>query len=89
MLNDSNLGGTLPRFSAKRNLHRVDFFCDAPGAEQVSLIGDFNYWNPAATPMARMGQPAEIANAVLFLASDESSFMTGAELVIDGGYLAQ
>ena len=53
MLNDSNLGGTLPRFSAKRNLHRVDFFCDAPGAEQVSLIGDFNYWNPVATPMAQ------------------------------------
>ena len=43
----------------------------------------------AATPMKRMGQPIELANGVLFLASDESSFMTGAELVIDGGYLAQ
>lgn len=41
------------------------------------------------TPMGRAGQPAEIANGALFLASDESSFMTGAELVIDGGYLAQ
>jgi 3alpha(or 20beta)-hydroxysteroid dehydrogenase len=43
----------------------------------------------AATPMKRAGTPREIANGCLFLASDESSFMTGAELVIDGGYLAQ
>jgi 3alpha(or 20beta)-hydroxysteroid dehydrogenase len=41
------------------------------------------------TPMKRAGTPVEIANGCLFLASDESSFMTGAELVIDGGYLAQ
>ncbi|MGV9195408.1 SDR family NAD(P)-dependent oxidoreductase [Microbacterium sp. MC2] len=41
------------------------------------------------TPMGRAGKPEEIANGALFLASDESSFMTGAELVIDGGYLAQ
>jgi NAD(P)-dependent dehydrogenase (short-subunit alcohol dehydrogenase family) len=36
-------------------------------------------------PMARMGQPHEIANAALFLASDESSFITGIELFVDGG----
>ena len=41
------------------------------------------------TPMKRAGTPDEIANGCLFLASDESSFMTGTELVIDGGYLAQ
>jgi NAD(P)-dependent dehydrogenase (short-subunit alcohol dehydrogenase family) len=41
------------------------------------------------TPMKRAGTPLEIANGCLFLACDESSFMTGAELVIDGGYLAQ
>jgi NAD(P)-dependent dehydrogenase (short-subunit alcohol dehydrogenase family) len=41
------------------------------------------------TPMGRAGQPEEIAQGAVFLASDDSSFMTGSELVIDGGYLAQ
>ena len=40
------------------------------------------------TPMGRRGTPMEIAYGALFLASDESSFMTGAELVIDGGFTA-
>ncbi len=37
-------------------------------------------------PMGEMGQPEDIANGCLFLASDESRYMTGSELVIDGGY---
>ena len=40
-------------------------------------------------PLGRYGQPADVAYGVLFLASDESSFMTGSELVIDGGWTAQ
>jgi 3alpha(or 20beta)-hydroxysteroid dehydrogenase len=42
----------------------------------------------ARQPIARMGRPEEIANAALFFASDESSFCTGASLVVDGGHLA-
>lgn len=41
------------------------------------------------TPMARAGRPIEVSYAVLYLASDESSFVTGSDLVVDGGYLAQ
>jgi len=39
-------------------------------------------------PMGRFGEAAEIARAALFLASDDASFMTGAELVVDGGITA-
>lgn len=51
-------------------------------------IADFKAQNAALTPLGRTGEPAEIAAAVLFLASSESSFITGTELFVDGG-LAQ
>ena len=42
-----------------------------------------------AAPMGRMGKAEEVANTILFLASDESSFTTGAEFMVDGGLTAQ
>lgn len=62
-------------------------FIDTPLTQ--SQDPDVNKYVVGLTPMGRAGTPAEIANGCVFLASDESSFMTGGELVIDGGYLAQ
>ena len=43
----------------------------------------------ASVPLGRVGTALDVAYAVLYLASDESSFVTGAELVVDGGKTAQ
>ena len=43
----------------------------------------------SVTPIGRHGEPTDIANAVLYLASDEASFVTGHSLVVDGGFTAQ
>jgi NAD(P)-dependent dehydrogenase (short-subunit alcohol dehydrogenase family) len=45
-------------------------------------------WGPAH-PVGRLGQPAEIARAAVYLASDDAQFMTGSDLLIDGGYAAR
>ncbi len=64
-----------------------------PGLIRTPLVvaqsDEMNAGIIAKTPMGRMGTPLEVARGCLFLASDEASFITGAELVIDGGYLAQ
>ncbi|MFW6192776.1 MAG: SDR family NAD(P)-dependent oxidoreductase, partial [Gemmatimonadota bacterium] len=43
----------------------------------------------ALHPLGRLGEPEEVAYAILYLASDEAGFVTGSELVVDGGYTAR
>jgi len=50
---------------------------------------EFREWYRRARPLARFGEPVEIANAAVYLASDETPFMTGASIVADGGFTAQ
>lgn len=59
---------------------------DAGAAEKVQDLID---GMAATTPIGRLADPAELASAAFFLASSDSSYMTGAELVIDGGWTAQ
>jgi len=69
--------------------------CICPGAIDTPMIAPVidplkKSGQPFMTsPIRRLGRPEDIANCALYLASDESSFMTGATLVVDGGYIAQ
>ena len=65
----------------------------APGTITTEAVAELpeEYKAPMkeAHPIGRLGDPSEVASAILFLASDEASFVTGAILPVDGGYLAQ
>ena len=64
-------------------------FIETPMTETLMAQPGFREQVAAMTPMKRIGIVDDVAYGVLFLASDESSFMTGSELVIDGGLIAQ
>ena len=64
-------------------------FVMTPLTEDIFNVPEIIGPRLAMVPMSRLGTVDEIANGILFLASDESSFITGAELVIDGGFLAE
>ena len=64
-------------------------FITTPMTEAIGANSGRNQRVLANTPLGRWGEPEDVAYGVLFLASDESSFMTGSELVIDGGWTAQ
>jgi NAD(P)-dependent dehydrogenase (short-subunit alcohol dehydrogenase family) len=78
---------------AKQNI-RVNSIC--PGAvrtpmskaHQADIARRQAFTRPFRVPLGRMGQPEEIAKAALYLACDDSSYVTGAVLVVDGGVLA-
>lgn len=77
---------------AKRGV-RVNALC--PGFTYTNLTksltddADMKVQLESLHPMGRLGEPIEIAYAALYLASDESSFVTGSSLAVDGGYTAQ
>ncbi|GAA3774392.1 glucose 1-dehydrogenase [Microbacterium kribbense] len=61
-----------------------------PGFIDTPILGDTDRdMLIAGTPMARLGKPEEIAAMITFLASDDASFATGAEFIVDGGYTAR
>ncbi|HEX3154679.1 MAG TPA: SDR family oxidoreductase [Candidatus Angelobacter sp.] len=69
--------------------------CIAPGIIETEMVARFSTdenarkQRVALHPMGRFGQPAEVASAAVFLASDESAWTTGSVITVDGGYSAQ
>jgi NAD(P)-dependent dehydrogenase (short-subunit alcohol dehydrogenase family) len=61
---------------------------DTPGFSDLlaSTDDDQRLKISKAVPLGRLGTPADVANAVAFLASDDSSYITGTELFVDGGF---
>ena len=72
---------------------RVNALCpgwiDTPLLAPIKMSEELTDWMVDGTPMGRLGGADEIAKAALFLASDDSSFMTATHLVIDGGWTAR
>ena len=64
-----------------------------PGLIKTPMVDEQPQWATdgflASTPMKRMGTPIDVAGAAVYLASDEAGFVTGAEIAVDGGFLAQ
>ncbi len=82
-----NLTRSLALEYAEQNI-RVNALC--PGFIDTPIIPEESKLAlAAATPVKRLGKAEEMAKAVLFLASDDSSYMTGNSLIVDGGYTAQ
>lgn len=74
---------------AKALAPKIRVNCVAPGITDTGLL-DARKWTDIAfdidqTPLGKMAEPSEIANAIYFLASDEASFITGATLDVNGG----
>ncbi len=75
--------------------HRIRVNAVCPAMIETPMVAHLMKTNPddaarvlAVTPMGRVGQPSEVADAALFLASDESSYVTGVSLPVDGAYTA-
>lgn len=68
---------------------RVNAVCPGGIASPMSKVegstAEMDRWRMADVPIPRLGEPEEVANASLFLASDEASYITANELVVDGG----
>ena len=88
----TNLTRQMASYYGKYNI-RVNTIC--PGGISGHVAGKSDTQNPIfvkqysqKTPLKRLGKPEEIASAVLFLASDASSYITGATIMVDGGWTA-
>jgi 1,4-alpha-glucan branching enzyme len=70
-------------YGAKKTLRAMNFVCNAPQANSVSLVGDFNEWNPEAHPMKRMPDGAWMATVELRHGHHRYAFLVDGSLALD------
>ena len=74
---------TTSPYSAGRTRHHVNFFCRAPDAKQVCLVGDFNQWQSTANPMQRMPDGCWLASLELTHGHHRYLFLVDGRPVLD------
>jgi 1,4-alpha-glucan branching enzyme len=74
---------SLNRYGAPRTLRAVNFICHAPLAKSVSLVGDFNHWNPAAHPMKQMPDKSWLLTQELKHGHHRFAFIVDGQLTLD------
>ena len=82
-ISETNPTVTVSPYSAKRTRHHVTFFCRAPGAGQVCLVGDFNEWQSTANPMQRMPDGNWVASLELTHGHHQYLFLVDGQPVLD------
>jgi len=70
-------------FAYRKPLRAVNFVCNAPEAKSVSLVGDFNNWNPAANPMKQMPDRAWFLQIELKHGHHRYAFLVDGTLTLD------
>ena len=74
---------SINRYGAQQTLRALNFICNAPQAKSVSLVGDFNEWNPAAHPMKQMPDKAWMITMELKHGHHRYAFVVDGQLTLD------
>jgi 1,4-alpha-glucan branching enzyme len=75
--------GQFGRQVAKKTLRPITFICNAPQAQSVSLVGDFNGWDPAANPMKQMPDKAWFLTLEMAHGHHRYAFLVDGVLMLD------
>lgn len=76
-------GAASPRYSAKKMAKPVHFYCEAPDAKQVCIVGDFNNWDPQAHPLQQMPDGAWRAEVTMHHGHHQYAFLVDGILTLD------
>jgi 1,4-alpha-glucan branching enzyme len=76
-------GAAKPRYSAKKMSKPVHFYCEAPEAKQVAIVGDFNNWDPLVHPMQQMPDRVWRIEVTIHHGHHQYAFMVDGKLTLD------